>query len=273
MKAHSVIAGLRWLIVCGVVLASVARAQTSVFFVTDEQGRVGRFDTNTNTGTALGSLAASGFTAAQVIGLAFDPVTNSILLFDRNANKVYSMNALTGIVSVLFSTGSMSFQGGAVIDNTIFGVDEGTQRLAAFSRTGVNLNLTGPAYPDHLHNLGLIPNTGQLFVMTTGSGVRIMNPNGTQGAFLLAGTSSPEDIDYFNGNYLVATYTNSLTLMNGTTGATSTLLSSGQLTSMGVLSNVSGVAVQHSAIPEPGTWLLLLTGGSVGLIVRWRRRG
>src|SRR6476661_4953860 len=161
----------RLLVVAFLMLASLARAQ--VVFVTDDQGHVGRFNTATNTGTALGSLAASGFSAMQVIGLAYDPATDTVLLFDRNAGKIYSMNAVTGATTVLFSTPGVSFQGGAVVNNTVFGVDEGTQALAAYTFSGAKITLTGPSFSNHTHNLGVIPSTGELFTMTP-SGVQVV---------------------------------------------------------------------------------------------------
>jgi hypothetical protein len=264
---------LRLLLVVLLGIISVARAQ--VVFVTDEQGRVGRFNTATNTGTSLGSLAASGFSAMQVIGMAYDPASDSVLLFDRNAGKVYSMNAVTGVTTVLFSTPGVSFQGGAVVNNTVFGIDEGAQTLAAYSFTGTKLTLSGTVLPDHTHNLGVNPVTGELFTMSN-SGVRVINQNGTLGPVLLSGTAisalNPEDVAYFNGNYLAATYTTSLTMVNGTTGAQTTFLNSAQLSSMGVTGSLSGVAVQLSVIPEPGTWAMVLAGSSAIAVSTVRRR-
>jgi hypothetical protein len=263
----------------GVALSAgvvAALAQTSVIFVGDDSGRVGRFDVESGTGTALGNIAAAGFAAAQVIGLAYDPTSNSVLLFDRSANRIYSMNALTGVTTILFSTPGVQLQGGAVVGSIVYGINEGSQKLMAYTMSGTNLGLTGPAYPDHVHSLGVIPDTGQLFVITSGSGVRVVNPDGTPGVTLLAAgvstAGTPEDVAYFGGNYLLASYSTSLLLMNGTTGATSTLLNSTQLSSMGVTGSISGVAVLGAAIPEPSTSALLAAGGIFVVILAWRRR-
>lgn len=88
-------------------------AQATIIFLADDQGNVGRYDVGTQQGAALGSLSASQFTPDQVIGLAYDADTNSVLLFDRNVSTVYTMNAVTGVASVLFTTQGVQLQGGA----------------------------------------------------------------------------------------------------------------------------------------------------------------
>jgi len=54
------------------LIASFLSAQTSVVFVADDQGNVGRFVDGQMSGTALGSLSGSGFTVGQVLGIAYD---------------------------------------------------------------------------------------------------------------------------------------------------------------------------------------------------------
>ena len=256
-------------------LSSVS-AQTSVVFVSDANGNVGRYDTNTNVGTALGSLTASGFSPGQVIGLAYNSAANQVLIFDRSASKVYAMDATTGVTTVLFSTGSVSFQGGAVLNGLVYGVDENAQNLEAYTFSGVIQNLTGPGFTAHVHSLAVNPITGELFYHTSNTGVRIVSTGGVEGAVLLSttlmGNLGSEDIEYFNGNYLVADYSTQLFLVNGTTGANSVFLNSTQLSSMGVDGSLSGVAVQVAAIPEPGTWVLLLSGVFVVALAGLRRR-
>ncbi len=260
----------------GLLTFSALSAQTSVIFVSDEDGNVGRYDTSTNVGTALGSLAASGFTAGQVIGLAYNPAANQVLLFDRSASKVYAMNVMTGVATVLFSTGGVSFQGGAVLNGLVYGIDESAQNLEAFTFAGTIQNLTGPGFSGHVHSLAVNPITGELFYHTSGIGVRVVSTGGIEGAVLLSsaamGGLGSEDIDYFNGNYLLADYSTQLYLVNGTTGANSVFLNSTQLTSMGVIGSLSGVAVQTNVVPEPGTWALLLTGMIAVALVGLKRR-
>lgn len=257
------------------VASSTARAQSTVFFVTDEQGRVGRFDTTTGIGTPLGSLAASGFTAMQVIGLAYDPASNALLLFDRNAQKVYAMNLTTGVATLLFNTTGVSFQGGAVLGGLVYGINESTQVLAAYSFAGVPQTLSGTALPSHTHSLGVIASTGQLFVIAGGT-AQVVNTNGTLGAVLLTGigspSTSPEDVAFFNGNYLATNYTNLVHLVNASNGTSSVIVNTTQLVAMGVTGSVSGIAVPIGPIPEPATWASLLVGAVVLTVARRRRR-
>ncbi len=260
----------------GLLAFSTVSAQTSVIFVSDGSGNVGRYDANTNIGTALGSLTASGFSPGQVIGLAYNPAANQVLLFDRSASKVYAMDAMTGVATVLFSTPSVSFQGGAILNGLVYGIDESAQNLEAYTFTGAIQNLTGPSISAHVHSLAVNPITGELFFHTSSTGVRVVSTSGVEGAVLLSptlmGSLGSEDIDYFNGNYLVADYSTQLYLVNGTTGANSVFLNSTQLTSMGVIGSLSGVAVQTNVVPEPGTWALLLTGMAAVALIGLRRR-
>lgn len=260
----------------GLLTFSTLSAQTSVIFVSDEAGHVGRYDTSTNVGTALGSLAASGFTPGQVIGLAYNPAANQVLLFDRSVYKVYAMDAMTGVATVLFSTGSVSFQGGAVLNGLVYGIDESAQNLEAFTFSGAIQNLPAPGLSGHVHSLGVNPITGELFYHTSGIGVRLLSTAGIEGATLLTSTAmgglGSEDIDYFNGNYLLADYSTQLYLINGTTGSNSVFLNSAQLTAMGVTGSLSGVTVQTNVVPEPSTWALLLTGMAVVAMIGLRRR-
>lgn len=112
----------KWCSLLAIVLlltASTLSAQSSVIFVSDANGNIGRYDANSNVGTALGSLTASGFSPGQVIGLAYNPASNQVLIFDRSASKVYGMDAMTGVATVLFSTPGVSFQGGAVLNGLV----------------------------------------------------------------------------------------------------------------------------------------------------------
>ncbi|MBE35433.1 MAG: hypothetical protein CMI16_07750 [Opitutaceae bacterium] len=122
-----------------VLMASFLSAQSSVVFVADDLGNVVRFMDGQTNGTALGSLSGSGFSASQVLGIAYDSNTNAVLLFDRAAHTVYSMNAASGIATVLFTTDlKIFFQGGAVFNNLVYGIDEDTQKILAYSFDGSN---------------------------------------------------------------------------------------------------------------------------------------
>lgn len=275
--------GMRLLIVLSAWLALAGGrlwAQATVVFIADDQGNVARYDTTgSGSGTALGSLGTN-FSISQIIGAAYDADNNRVLLFDRSAATVYAMDADTGVSSVLFTTGSVVFQGGAVLNGLVYGIDESAQTLVAFTFAGVNQNLTGPSFEDaaygsdHVHGLGGHPVTQQLFYMSNAAGARVIGTDGTPGTVLLAAnlltTQSFEDVDFFNGNYLVATYSREIFLVDGVTGLQSTFLDDTQLAALGVTGSVSGVAVLQT-VPEPGTWALLIAGLAV-LAVSLRRR-
>jgi len=250
-------------------------AQATIIFLADDQGNVGRYDVGTQQGAALGSLSASQFTPDQVIGLAYDADTNSVLLFDRNVSTVYTMNAVTGVASVLFTTQGVQLQGGAVFNGLVYGIDEYTQTLKAYDFAGVPQTLTGTALSAHVHSLAVDPQGVRLVYHASSSGLRVINPDGTEGDVIQSMTTTgSEDIDYFNGDYLLVNYGRQAYLLDVETGATSFFLDSTQLSAMGLTGSMSGVAVQIAAVPEPATWVLLLTGLAVVAvtIVRQRRR-
>jgi hypothetical protein len=199
--------------------------------------------------------------------------TNGILVFDRSANKVYTMNPSTGVTSVLFSTSGVQFQGGAVFGGLVYGINENSQQLAAFTFGGVQQSLTNDALTGHVHSLGTNPVTRTMFYLNTTGQLRIVNSDCNDGTLLLSPDSdSVEDIAYFDGDYLVATYDRNLYFLDGSTGAKSTYLTDSQLAAMGVTGNVSGVVLEYIAVPEPSTWAMMLVGLAVIAWIGIKRR-
>jgi hypothetical protein len=269
----------QWPALAGVLLGLLVtnlRAQSTLVYVSDANGNIGQFDVRLGSGTVLGSLSASGFTAGQVIGLAYDSMTNGVLIFDRSANTVYTMNASTGVATVLFTTPGVTFQGGAIFGGLIYGINENTQQLNAFSFSGVAQSLSGTNLTAHVHALGLNPVTEQLVYLSSSSGLRVINTDGTEGDVLLNSTQTGsiygEDVAYYNGGYLVASYDSQLYLLDGITGTSSVFITSAQITAMGMVGSVSGVDLNFIAVPEPGTWILLLMGLGAVVMFTIRRR-
>ncbi|MHC4337741.1 MAG: hypothetical protein ACYSTG_07310, partial [Planctomycetota bacterium] len=145
------------------VLGGIGSAKAEVVYIGDSVGNVGAWDTVTSTGNALGNLGA--LPHGQNLGLAYDASTNTVLILDRGMGQVFTMDAQLGNAALLFTTGGMGFQGGAVKGSLLYGTDEGAQRLAAFSLpAGVNQGLTGPVFSGHTHATGIDPATGQLYI-------------------------------------------------------------------------------------------------------------
>lgn len=266
------------------LMASFLSAQTSVVFVADEDGNVGRFVDGQTSGTALGSLSGSGFSVNQVLGIAYDSNTNAVLLFDRFANTVYTMNATTGVATVLFTTESgVRFQGGAVFQNLVYGIDENTQTIVAYSFSGVRQSLTNASLTEDVHALGVDFNDPQIISFSVASGsvtsnvLRRINTDGSEGSIVFSNPTSDidaQDIAYFYGDYLVATFEKNLYFLDGSSGALSSTpyLNSTQLSAMGVTGYVTGVVLEYTAVPEPGTWALMLIGMGIITVVSLKRR-
>ena len=254
-----------------VVVSSIASA--AIIYFSDVQGHVGRYDDVTFAIAPVGNASAS-FGISQVIGLAWDPAgAGRILLFDRNNSAVYAMNPVSGATTLLFNP-SAGFQGGAVVGNSLFGIDEGTQTVKAYNLTTfANLGLAAPALSSHTHGMGVNPATGQLYVGVPNAPftIRTVSALGVEGPVVV--TASPanfyDDIDYYGGDFLGSDFSNNLIVrINGVTGVTTQFLSTAQLTSGGLTTNVGGVVVAGAAAPPPqfapvptlNDWGLILLG-------------
>jgi DNA-binding beta-propeller fold protein YncE len=238
--------------------ATVQVGWASIIYVADDSAHVGRFDTSTNTGVALGSIANIG----QTIGLAYNPTTGVVYILDRSNNKIYAMNGTTGAVSAP-SNSALGFQGGAYLADEIYGTEEGGSGtpVAAFDFTGTQ-TVTGSSTPSHTHAMGIDASAGQLYLMGIDNVVRRVNTNGTIGASVVTGAVAEfvDDLDFFGGNFLVTQYSGRrVDLVNGTTGAVSAFLSTAQLNAMGLTSGPAGVVVASAAtaVPEPATLALV----------------
>jgi hypothetical protein len=260
-------------LMAGLLAAGVAQiGWASIIFVADDSAHVGRFDTTTSTGVALGSIANIG----QTIGLAYNPTTGEVYILDRGNNKIYAMNGTTGAVSAP-SNSAAGFQGGAYLAGQIYGTEEGGNGtpVAAFNLAGTQ-TVTGASTPSHTHAMGIDAATGQLYLMGADNVVRRVNANGTIGAAVVTGSVAEfaDDVDYFGGNFLATQYSNQrLDLVNGTTGAVTPFLTTAQLSAMGLTSGIAGVAVGAAAprtVPEPFT--LALVGISIAGLGFARRK-
>ena len=251
-----------------VVVSSMASA--TIIYFSDVQGHVGRYDDVTLAIAPVGNASAS-FAISQVIGLAWDPATSRILLLDRNNSAVYAMNPVSGATTLLFNP-SPGFQGGAVVGNSLFGIDEGTQTVKAYNLTTfANLGLSAPALSNHTHGMGVNPATGQLYGgVGNSSTVFAVSALGAEGAVVV--TASPanfyDDIDYYGGDFLGSDFSNNvITRINGVTGVTTTFLTTAQLSSGGLTTNASGVAVAGAAAPPLPQFAPIPTLNDWGLIL------
>ena len=88
--------------------------------------------------------------------------------------------------------------------------------------------------------------------------LRRINADGSERSVVFSNPTSDisvQDIAYFYGDYLVATFDKNLYLLDGTPGELSATpyLNSTQLSAMGVSGSVAGVVLEYAAVPEPGT--------------------
>lgn len=252
-------------------LAAITPASASLVFVLDDAGNVGKYDTVAGTTTAVGSLLGG----SQQLGLAYDPGSGKLLLLDRFANTVHSMDPGTGATAFMFST-TGSFQGGAVSGGLLYGIEENTMLIKAYDMTGSVVH-SGSILGPHSHSTG-VNASGQVHSLLGDNNIYNINADGTLGGFVVAALGLPEfvdDVDGFGSNYLATAFSNQeIWQIDGTTGVSSLFLSSAQLAAMGV-GNATGVAVIHpnGTVPDGGSTvaLLALATGVFGFIRRRQR--
>lgn len=258
-----------------IVAATLTLGQSvnaATVFFGDAQGNVGQHDTVSGVTSAVGSFTGQ---IGQIIGLAYDAVRNVIIATDRSAGRVLAMDPGTGATSELFSgAGANNFQGAAVIGDTLYGIDEGTQTLETFDLLTNTFTGAGTgAFSGHSHALGVNSATGQLITSNNGS---IVEATLTGNGAILAPYSGSflEDVEAFEGNFLGAVFTSGegLVLIDGVTGATSSFLTAAQIDGAGVTGSMSGVALQTTPVPVPASLPLLMAGLAGFGFLRRRRR-
>ncbi len=236
------------LAIAAILSVAFSVGNATVVYFSDAQGHVGSYDDVTTNVAVVGNVSAS-FSVSQIIGLAWDAANNRLLLLDRNAPAVYAMNPVSGATTLLFNPG-IAFQGGAVVGTTLYGIDEGSMTMAAFNLTTfANLGLSAPALSLHTHALGVNPASGQLYGGGGGSSIYLISAAGAQGAGVVSPAVNMEDTDYYNGDFLLATYTNDLSRVDGSTGVITQFLTPAQVTAGGLTGSVSGVAVAGLVVP------------------------
>ena len=143
-------------------------SHATMIYVGDLDGNVGVYDTDTNTTEPLGNL--SEYDTSEMMGLAYDPISDSVLLLNRayfgnTEAAVFSMDPNSGEVTQLFTTSS-GFQGGAVKGGIIYGMNILTDKVEAYSLvTGNPVALSGSvALPYDAQGVGVDPISRQLYI-------------------------------------------------------------------------------------------------------------
>lgn len=242
MASRSSQCGLR--VVCLLAALSSGAAQAATVFFCDDRGNVGSYATNADTVDAVGDLSA--FTIGQVIGLAWDPVRQRILLLDREGGgggNVYSMDPTNGNASLLFQATGVVFQGGAVKGNTLYGINEEQETVEAYDLTTfASLGLAAASLPGHTHGVGIDPVGGQLY--GGADNIFTINDNGIFGANVVTPADYFfEDLDAFGDDFLAVRFDEEVHHIDGLTDAVTTFITAAEVDAAGVTSSLSGVVV------------------------------
>lgn len=274
------------------VCAVAAEAQISAYAVTtDPRGvqQLVRFNPS-----APGSVTTLGPTGLSLTGIDFRPATN--VLYGYDGNQLYTLNLTTGAATLAFDVNNTTGNAGFDFNPTV-------DRIRVVDATGVNMRLnqlTGMTTVDLPYtfamgdvNFGRVPSftsiaytnsdndiaTGTTLYgidASLGQLVTITNPNGgtvnTVGSLGIGAFTSVTGFDIVTlGGVNTAFFT---ALRDG--ALTSQLytinLGTGAATLVGDIGGGAGVqGLALTAVPEPGTWALMMTG-LVGLGVVSRRR-
>lgn len=245
-------------ITCWFVLSTlVCDAGAAIIYVGDTEGHIVQYDTSTLQLTSVGNLG-DFFPVVRVMGLAYDPSTDAVLILDRDAYKVYSMNSQTGTASFLFTTwrGTQpqpwdlrEFQGGAVVNGLLYGIDEVSQTVEAYSlTTSLDQELSAPVALEHSHGLGADVYLGHLYSAGGNGVIREVSTDGTIGPILLQSSTAffYNDIDYWQGNFVAVTPERGIDLIDAT-GLQSVLVPDSALTAAGI-NTVTGIALRAPAV-------------------------
>jgi hypothetical protein len=262
-----------WLLMLG----GAGEAAAARIYVSDITGRIGVYDTDTGTGTALGAIGDFITFTGRIFGLAYDPAGDDVVLLDRDFGRAYALAGDGSAAAILTSTAA-GFQGGAISGGLLYGIFEGSQQIDAFDiATGVQQFLAPAPPPFHAHALGVDARDGLLYTILGNREIREVAADGSIGAAVVAAdiVEFADDIDPLGDDFLVTAFSaRRIDRIDRQTGARTTLLGPDDLAAMGVTGNISGVAValDAQAVAAPASAAIFVFGlVVVGLSQRRRR--
>jgi len=262
--------------VCAVALSSTAQA-APVIWVDDASNAIGTVDVATGVYTPVGN---AGLPAGQgsLTDLAFSPTQQ---LYGINFSNLYSISTATGAATLIGATGSS-----APVNGLVFGTD-GTlyasgganlYRIDVATGASTLIGSTGLAYAS-AGDLAFLGGTlYETAVNTSGpASSYLLKVDPTNGAGTLIGTIVPDGLMYGlvdGGGTLYGVDSRTIYTIDPVTGlgtALQTYAAAGLLGANGAA--IPTEALPVSAVPEPGTYALVLAGlGCLGWIARRRRR-
>jgi hypothetical protein len=231
-------------------LALSGPALAATIYICDRDGELAVHDTTAGTTTHLLSLSGLGHSIGRVQGLAFDLSAGRLLVLDRDDQTVYEVDPGAGSASVVLSPG-VRLQGGAFSGGILYGFDADTDAMAAYDlASGSPQSLSGSVLSGMPRGLGVNGITGQLVGCRADNGdIFEIDTLGNQGPTVVSGSGALQDIQPYQGGYLVANSTSdTIDLIDGVSGAQSTFLSSGELSAAGVGTNPSGIVIGPSCL-------------------------
>ncbi len=98
-------------------------------------GRVDRWDTTTNTVSTFSDIGASTGGATAIIGLAYNPVSNHVIVTDRLNNRIYELNSTTGAIVAQHTSSNLVLPAGVAVDNSgnVYVANAGGNSITRFS--------------------------------------------------------------------------------------------------------------------------------------------
>jgi DNA-binding beta-propeller fold protein YncE len=146
-------------------------------------GRVDRWDTATNTLTTFSDIFGQTGSAPGIVGMAYNPVTNRVLVAGRFTGTIYELNSTTGAVVGQHTSSGLNQPAGLAVDasGNVYVANNGGNTLTRFNSSFTSettIVLPNLGVGDNLPSGVAVNSSGKVIISTfAGAGVLVYDPS------------------------------------------------------------------------------------------------